>query len=61
MIPKWSVHNEIQKHAQRESDYRWAITTRAPKTPKVESTRVKMTLSAGIANFIKSSVYELRP
>lgn len=61
MIPKWSVHNEIIRQTQKESDHHWATTSTAPKTPKVESTRVKMTLTAGIANFIKSSVYELRP
>lgn len=61
MKNNWSIRDQIQKRANIESDYRWATTTTAPQTPKVESKRTKMTLTVGIANFIKSSVLELRP
>lgn len=54
-----NIAEQILETVQRESNRAWARKEGRIPTPKCEVPKVRR--SAGIVNFIKSSVYALRP
>ncbi len=59
MFPNWSVQNEILKRAQRESNHEWS-KTETPPLPHFEKPP-KIKLTAGLVNFAKTLLLNLRP
>jgi len=56
----WSVQQEIEKRAQKESLVAWAAQDTSPILPKFEKS-AKVELTSGVWNLVKNSIYQFRP